>query len=232
MHKTVNRYLDAAVLYPELERSEADEAIKKVIDLACRTVCVRPCDIDRAVDLCRGTATDVCVVLNFPHGCGLSEVKAFEAQTYIQRGVEEIDMVANYGLIRSGEWGLVEADIRAVAAVTRPHDVVLKVILETSALTRDQISQAVASAAAAQADYVKTSTGFADGGASVDAVQTMLDAARGSIKVKASGGIRDYSRARAYIDMGVSRLGVGYGAVEAICSESQPGQQTGMDENY
>lgn len=232
MRETVNRYLDAAVLYPELERSQAEDAIKQMIALACRTVCIRPCDVDRAAELCRGTSTDVCVVLNFPHGCGLSEVKAFEAQTYIERGAEEIDMVANYGLIRSGAWRLVEEDIGAVAAVTRPHGVVLKVIFETSALTHDQISQAVACAVTARADYVKTSTGFAGGGATFEAVQAMLDAARGRIKVKASGGIRDYPRARAYIDMGVSRLGVGHTAVEAICSASQRGPQAGTSENY
>jgi deoxyribose-phosphate aldolase len=226
MHETINRYLDAAVLYPELERPQAEEAINKVLGYACRTVCIRPCDIDRAVYLCRDTSTAVCAVLNFPHGCGLSEVKAFEARSYLERGVEEIDMVANYGFIRSGEWRLVEEDIRAVADITRPHDVVLKVILETSALRQDQIAQAVACAIAAQADYVKTSTGFGSGGAAVAAVQTMLDAARGRIKVKASGGIRDYLQARAYIDMGVTRLGVGYTAIEAICSNTQQQRQT------
>ncbi len=232
MHETINRYLDAAVLYPELERSRAERALKKMIGCGCRTVCIRPCDIDLAVDLCRDTATDVCVVLNFPHGCGLSKVKAFEARSYIESGVEEIDMVANYGFIRSGAWHLVEEDIRAVTDITRAHGVTLKAILETSVLTPEQISQAVACAVAAQADYVKTSTGFAAGGATIDAVQTMLDAARGRIKLKASGGIRDYAQARAYIDMGVARLGVGYSAVEAICSADHSGQQTGPGKHY
>lgn len=222
MSEAINRYLDAAVLYPEFEQGLAEQAIKSVIEHRCRTVCIRPCDIDRAVALCKETTTGVCVVLNFPHGCGLSEVKAFEAQTYIKRGVQEIDMVANYGFIRSGDWRRVEEDIRAVAEITGPHDVVLKVILETSALTPEQISRAVACAAAARADYVKTSTGFGSGGATVGAVQTMLDAARGRIEVKASGGIRDQVQARTYIDMGVSRLGVGYTSVETICGGRQP----------
>jgi len=230
MRETISSYLDAAVLYPELEQIPTEQAIRKVIEYGCRTVCIRPCDIDLAVDLCRDTTTDVCVVLNFPHGCGLSQVKAFEAQTYIKKGVREIDMVANYGFIRSVEWRRVEEDIRAVAEITGPRDVVLKVILETSALTPEQISPAVECSVAARADYVKTSTGFGSGGATLEAVRTMLDAARGRIKVKASGGIRDQQQARAYLDMGVSRLGVGYTSVEAICGDHQPA--AGNKEDY
>lgn len=231
MSERISRYLDAAVLYPELEQNETEEAIKKVIDYGCRTVCIRPCDIDLAVNLCRNEPTEVCVVLNFPHGCGLPEAKAFEAQLYIERGAQEIDMVANYGYIRSGEWRRVEEDIRGVAEITGPGGVVLKAILETSMLSKEQISQAVECGVAAGADYVKTSTGFSGGGASVEAVQTMLDAARGRIKVKASGGIRDRKQAQAFIDMGVGRLGVGYTSVEAICNNLETDQQ-GADTDY
>ena len=216
--QTINRYLDAAVLYPELERPKAREAIQLVIDYGCRTVCIRPCDIGMAVDLCRDTATGVCVVLGFPHGCGLSRVKKLEAQAYLDEGVDEIDMVVNYGYIRSHLWNLVEEDIRAVGEVTRERISLLKVILETSELTTEQIKRATACAIAAQADYVKTSTGFASGGATVETVKAMLEAADGRIAVKASGGIRDYAQAKTYIDMGVTRLGVGYPAVETICT--------------
>ena len=218
MGEAISRYLDAAVLYPELERDKAREAIQSIIRFESRTACIRPCDIDMAVELCRGTATDVCVVLGFPHGCGLSRVKTVEAQAYLDDGVDEIDMVVNYGFIRSERWDLVEQDIRAVSEVTRARASLLKVILETSELTTEQITRATACAVAAQADYVKTSTGFASGGATVEAVLAMLEAADGRIEVKASGGIRDYAQAKAYTDMGVTRLGVGYPAVEAICT--------------
>lgn len=224
METSINRYLDAAVLYPELERGKAREAIKSLIDYRCRTVCIRPCDLEMAVGLCRGTASEVCVVLNFPHGCGMSVAKAQEAYAYVEAGAQEIDMVANYGLIRSGEWDLVQADIAAVSGVTGPRDVLLKVILETSELNLDQIRRATECTIAAQADYVKTSTGFASGGATMEAVETMLEAAEGRIRVKASGGIRTYEQARRYVDMGVERLGVGYTAVSAICggTSSEP----------
>ena len=218
MGEPINRYLDAAVLYPELEREKAREAIQSIIEFECRTACIRPCDIGMTVELCRDTVTDVCVVLGFPHGCGLSRVKALEAQAYLDEGVDEIDMVVNYSFIRSGLWDLVEDDIKAVCEVTGKHSILLKVILETTELTTDQIKRATECAVAAQADYVKTSTGFASGGASIEAVQAMLEAADGRIEVKASGGIRDFAQAQAYIDMGVTRLGVGYPAVAPICT--------------
>jgi deoxyribose-phosphate aldolase len=218
MGEAINRYLDAAVLYPELERDKAREAIRSIVQFECRTACIRPCDIDMAVELCRDSATDVCVVLSFPHGCGLSRVKRLEAHAYLDDGVDEIDMVANYGFIRSERWDLVEQDIRAVSEVTQERASLLKVILETSELTTEQIKRATECAVAAQADYVKTSTGFASGGATVETVRAMLEAADGRIEVKASGGIRDYAQAKTYIDMGATRLGVGYPVVATICT--------------
>ncbi len=231
MENSISRYLDAAVLYPELEHDKALAAIKTLLDYGCRTVCIRPCDIDSAVELCKNSSTDVCVVLNFPHGCGLSEVKAFEAQTYLDKGVDEIDMVVNYGFIRSGKWDLVETDIRAVTSVTRSQDVLVKVILETSELSLDDICRATECAVRAQADFVKTSTGFASGGASLEAVKAMLDAARDRIEVKASGGIRDLAQAQAYIDLGVTRLGVGYTSVPTIC-EDHPVSHSSANKSY
>lgn len=222
MEKPIARYLDAAILYPELEQDLTRKAIKTVISYACRTVCIRPCDIDTAVDLCRNTTTGVCVVLGFPHGCGLSRVKALEAQAYVDDGVDEIDMVVNYGYIRSGAWNLVKEDIEAVTGVARTRSVPVKVILETSELSQQQIRQATECAVEARADYVKTSTGFASGGATVEALQAMLEAGRGRIQVKASGGIRDYAQAKAFIDMGVTRLGAGYTSLAAICDGMEP----------
>jgi deoxyribose-phosphate aldolase len=217
MDKTINRYLDAAVLYPEMVRRDAREAIKTIINYQCRTVCVRPCDIDIALEQSQGTQTEVCVVLGFPHGCGLSEVKALEAKTYIDKGVHEIDMVVNYGFIRSHEWDLVEYDIRSVSEATRPARVILKVILETSELSLEQVARATEIAIKTQADFVKTSTGFASGGATREVIKTMMDTAKGRIKIKPSGGIRDYTRAKMFVDMGADRLGMGYTSLAAIC---------------
>ncbi|HIU19554.1 MAG TPA: deoxyribose-phosphate aldolase [Candidatus Limiplasma stercoravium] len=214
----ISRYLDLAILKPDLTPQQAREAIALGIRCNARTVCVRPCDISMAAALCDGTQTEVSCVLDFPHGCGDSRGKAELAQRYACLGAREIDMVMNYGLARGGEWALVEEDIRGVAEAAHRHGVLVKVILETCELTDAQIRRATEASVAAGADFVKTSTGFASGGATPEAVRAMLEAAAGRILVKASGGIRDYQTARMYVDMGAQRLGVGYAAAEAICA--------------
>lgn len=213
-----NRYIDHAVLKPEMTQEEARDAIQLGIDYKVRTVCVRPCDIDMAVQMCRGTETGVSCVVAFPHGITPPEIKAKEGELYIQKGVIEIDMVSNYGYIRSKLWDKVEEDIRAVTSVTKASGVTLKVILETSQLTLDEIKMATECAIKAGADFVKTSTGFYGGGATVEAVEAMLKAGSGRIKVKASGGIRNAAQAKTFLDMGVQRLGNGFSATPAICS--------------
>ena len=215
----INRYLDHAILKPEMTRQEVIDAIQLGIEYKVRTVCVRPCDIELAVAMCKGTETEVSCTLAFPHGCTMSAVKADEARRYITAGVHEIDMVANYGFIRSGMWDEVTADIRAVAEVTQPAGVPLKVIFETAYLTLDEIKRTVQCAIDAGADFVKTSTGFGGEGATEEKVQAMLDAAQGRIKVKPSGGIRDRARAEMFIAMGAQRIGNGYTSTKAICGE-------------
>ena len=214
----INRYLDHAVLKPEMTRQEAVEAIQLGIDYKVRTVCVRPCDLELAVQMCRGTESEVSCVLAFPHGCTSSLAKADEARRHVASGVHEIDMVANYGFIRSGMWDEVTADIRAVVEVTRPAGVLLKVIFETAQLTIPEVQRATGCAIEAGADFVKTSTGFGGEGATVEVVQAMLDAAQGRIKVKPSGGIRDRASAERFIEIGAHRLGNGYSSTPAICA--------------
>lgn len=214
----IQRYIDHAVLKPELSTAEAAKAIQLGVDYNVRTVCVRPCDIELAVEICKGSETEVSTVVAFPHGTVPGAIKAEEARLYITKGAVEIDMVANYGRIQSGDWAYVEEDIRLVADVTKKKGALLKVILETGLLTTDQISHATKIAIAAGADFVKTSTGFYGGGASEEAVAAMLEAATGKIAVKASGGIKDASSARRFIEMGCQRLGIGYSTVPAICN--------------
>ncbi len=218
MDNQLARYLDAAVLKPETTQDEMIAAVKACIALKVWSVCVRPCDMEPAKTLCKDTDTRVCVVLGFPHGCGLSASKADEAHRYIEAGVEEIDMVANYGWARSGEWDKVLEDIAGVVAVCKPAGVPLKVIFETSQLVADQIERLTGICIEAGADFVKTSTGFSGEGAKDDDVRLMLETAAGRIKVKASGGIRDAERAQMFVDMGVHRLGVNWSSCEAICS--------------
>jgi deoxyribose-phosphate aldolase len=226
---SVNRYLDAAILKPELPEAEVRNGLALCLEYKVKSVCVRPCDIELALQQCRGTSTDVGCVLNFPHGVGPSVVKAFEAEQYTNLGVAEIDMVVNYSYIKSGRWTLVEEDIAAVSRITQPAGVVLKVILETAMLSPDEISRATTVAAGVGADFVKTSTGFNGAGATVEAIECMVQAAGDQIKVKASGGIRDYARARLFVDMGCQRLGVNYASIPPICDPTSAGdpQTTG-----
>ena len=218
MSQPISRYLDAAVLDPSTTREEAVKAIQTCVELNAYSACIRPCDIELAQELCRGTETKVCVVLAFPHGLQLSASKADEAKRYVEMGVDEIDMVSNYGWVKSGLWDDVKADIAAVKAVTAPASIPLKVIFETSQLNADEIKKMVEVCIEANADFVKTSTGFNGEGAREEDVKLMLETAAGRIKVKPSGGIRDLARAQMFIDMGADRLGVNWSSSAAICT--------------
>lgn len=219
----IHRTLDHAVLKPEMTQAEAEAQIRLGLEYAVRTVCVRPCDLALAQRLCAGTTTDVCVVLGFPHGCGLSAAKAAEARLYREAGVAEVDMVANYGWIRSGAWDAVEADIRAVHEVLAPAGIPLKVIFETAFLSDEQIRQATELCATIGVAFVKTSTGFNGGGATEEAVRAMLETARGRVQVKPSGGIRTREQAQHFLEMGATRLGVGSATTPVLCDPSTEG---------
>lgn len=213
----IARYFDAAILKPDMSPAQVEEAIRECISYDSYSVCVRGCDIDLAVKLCQGTNTVVSCVLDFPYGYGGIESKRATAREYAAKGVKDIDMVMNYGAARGGNWDIVEAEIRAVVEEAHKQGVIVKVIFETSQLTIDQIRKATEVSIAAGADFVKTSTGFNGTGATVEAVQAMLDTAKGRAKVKPSGGIRNYETAKMYVDMGAQRLGIGYSSCKAIC---------------
>jgi len=213
----ISRYFDSAILKPNMSEQEVKDAIQLSIDMDSYSVCVRPCDIDLAVEMCKGTNTVVSCVLDFPHGDSSAEGKAALAELYAAKGVAEIDMVMNYGYARSGKWDEVKKGIEGVVQAAKKHGAGVKVIFETCALTVDEIKKGTEIAIEAGADFVKTSTGFAASGASEEAVQAMLDAAKGRIKVKPSGGIRNYETAKKYVDMGVHRLGIGFSSAKVIC---------------
>lgn len=213
----VNRYIDHAVLKPDMTPAEAEEHIRAGIGLAVRTVCVRPCDIPLAVRLCKGTETGVSCVLAFPHGCALSADKAADAARYAALGVDEIDMVCNIGWARAGLWDAFSEDVAGVVEAAHPAGVIVKVILETAYLTAGQAAEATEASIAAKADFVKTSTGFASAGATEEMVRTMVEAAKGRIAVKASGGIRTREQAERFIALGAARLGVGSTSSAALC---------------
>ena len=216
--EAIARYLDAAILKPDMTPQQVDKAIDECIALKTMTVCVRGCDIDRALEKCAGTETKVSCVLDFPYGYSGAAAKRAIAKDYAAKGVYEIDMVMNYGAARGGDWATVETEIRGVVEEAHAKNVGVKVIFETSQLDAEQIRRATEVSIAAGADFVKTSTGFNGAGATEEAVRIMLDTAAGRAKVKPSGGIRDFATAKKYVEMGAARLGVGYSSCGVICS--------------
>lgn len=191
-----------ATATPEQIRMLCEEA--KTIGAA--SVCVNPCNVSLAKEELAGTAVKVCTVIGFPLGANTSEVKAFETKEAIRNGAQEVDMVINVGALLSGDRESVYKDIKKV--VEAADGVTVKVIIETCYLTDEQKKQACEAAMKAGADFVKTSTGFGTGGATVHDVALMRSVVGDKMKVKASGGIHDYEEAMSMLTASADRLGV------------------------
>ena len=217
----IARYIDHAVLKPAMTPEEVQSAIRLGIDNDVYSVCVQPRDIETAVKMCEGTNTLVSCVLDFPHGCGGAEAKRAAARAYAEMGVQEIDMVMNYGAAKGGDWAAVRTEIDAVVEEAHARGVLVKVIFETCEMDEACIRAGVDACVDAGADFVKTSTGFAAKGATPEAVRAMVSQAAGRIRVKASGGIRTINDARGYVEMGAERLGVGFSTTPALVAADE-----------
>ena len=203
--------IDHTLLKPEA--SEAD--IKKLCDEAAQfgfaSVCVNPSWVKTAAEFLRGSSVPVCTVIGFPLGATLSDVKAYEARRAIFNGAREVDMVINIGALKSGDDCLVEDDIRAVAEAAHENGVLCKVIIETALLTDEEKVRASLAAKNAGADFVKTSTGFSKGGATVEDVALMRRTVGRVLGVKASGGVKGIDDARKMFEAGATRIGPSVG---------------------
>jgi deoxyribose-phosphate aldolase len=200
------RYIDHTLLKPEATTSDVAALIAEAIELGTYSVCVSPAMLP--LQLPEGSDLKVAVVCGFPSGKHHSAIKAAEAALSIEQGADEIDMVIDIGAAKEGRFADVQADIAAVRAAI-PAPLILKVIIESAALTDDEIVGVCTAAVAAGADFVKTSTGFhPTGGATVHAVRLMAHTVGDKALVKASGGVRSYDDALAMIEAGASRLGV------------------------
>ena len=224
--KELGRYIDQSVLKPEFTQDDIRKYIQEGIDYNCATVCINPASLPIARELCTGTNTGICVVCDFPFGLSTTESKAMQAELICRDGdIEDLDIVANYGWIRSGRWDDVRADIKAVADVCHKYGTNLKVIFEVDALTLDEVKKATVTAIEAGADFVKTSTGFFTGGknegATYEVIQAMMDAAEGRCKIKGAGGIRDREKFLRLIDMGIDRMGIGYKSTAKVLGLDQ-----------
>ena len=219
--KELAAYIDQSVLKPEFTEAEIRKYIQEGVDFGCATVCINPASLPIAAELTKGTKTGICVVCDFPFGLSTTASKVLQAEEYCKNyKIQDLDIVANYGWIRSGKWDEVTADIAAVVEVCHKYGTEVKVIFETDALTVDEVKKACECAIKAKADFVKTSTGFYTGGenhgATPEIIQVMLDVCGDRIKVKGSGCIRTREHFLQLIDMGIDRMGVGYRSTPVV----------------
>ena len=210
----VAKTIDHAVLKPFATDQDIVDGARMCAQRHIASFCVRPSDVALASAELKDSDVPVSVVVGFPHGAARPEVKALEAKLAIEDGAAEIDMVMNIGKFLSGDHDLVQRDIQAVVDEAKKHNVIVKVIMETCYLTDEQVEKACLLAQAAGADYVKTSTGFGDGPATPQVIEIMVKTVGKTMGVKASGGVRSWDTAVAYLDQGCTRLGAA--ATEAI----------------
>jgi deoxyribose-phosphate aldolase len=207
--KQVAQTIDHAVLKPENTDADLITNAQMCIENEVFSMCVKPCDIKTAKELLKKSNVKVSCVLSFPHGADATSVKVFQAKQAIEDGTDEIDMVMNIGKFLSGDYDYVVNDIKAVVDVAHSHGVLVKVIQESGYLTLDQVAKACELSYEAGADFVKTSTGFGPGKATPEIVDVMIKSVGDRMMVKASGGIRTWEDAVAFLAQGVDRLGVG-----------------------
>ena len=203
--------IDHTLLKPDASQTEIKHLCEEAAQYRFASVCVNPTWVRACSCHLQGTGVPVCTVIGFPLGATLPDVKAYEARRAIMDGAREVDMVINVGALKSGDDCLVEHDIRSVVEVAHEYDVTCKVIIETALLTDDEKVRACQAAKSAGADFVKTSTGFSKGGATVADVTLMRRAVGAELGVKASGGVKSMADARAMVEAGATRIGASVG---------------------
>jgi deoxyribose-phosphate aldolase len=203
--------IDHTLLKPIATEEQIRELCAEARQHRFASVCIHPCWVALCAKLLGNSPVKVCTVLGFPLGATLPDVKAFEAQRCMALGATELDMVINLGALKSGQLDLVKGDIASVVNVAHPLGALVKVIIETGYLTEDEKITACRLAKAAGADYVKTSTGFGAGGATVEDVALMRSVVGPEMGVKASGGVKTAAEARAMIAAGATRIGTSAG---------------------
>lgn len=214
--------IDHTLLKPDATRAEVEQLCREAAQFCFASVCVNPNWVALCREMLRGTGVKVCTVIGFPLGAHLPDIKAYEARRAVEQGAEEVDMVINIGALKSKDYALVEQDIHCVVQAAGKHALV-KVILETSLLTRDEKVMGCTLSKAAGAEYVKTSTGFSGGGATVEDVQLMRETVGPEMGVKASGGVRTREDAEKMVAAGATRLGASAG-VKIVRGEANSGK--------
>ena len=203
--------IDHTLLKPDATADQIAQLCYEARKYKFASVCVNPTHVKLCAELLQGTQVKVCTVIGFPLGASAPEVKAFEAQTALKDGATEIDMVLNIGALKAGDLTLVARDIHEVVKVGHAAGAIVKVIIETALLNEEEKVTACLLCKEAGADFVKTSTGFSGGGATVDDVNLMRRVVGPEMGIKASGGVRDFEDAQNMVKAGATRLGASAG---------------------
>jgi deoxyribose-phosphate aldolase len=211
--------IDHTLLKPDATKQDIEQLCREAAEFHFATVCVNPTWVALCSSLLRGTGVGVCAVVGFPLGATTADAKHYETRRVIFDGASEVDMVINIGALKSGDLQVVERDIAAVVGPCREAGVISKVIIEVALLTDEQKIAAATLAKAAGADFVKTSTGFASGGATAADVALMRRVVGADMGVKAAGGVRDYEGLKAMVAAGATRVGASAGV--KIVQESE-----------
>lgn len=208
--KDITQYIDHTVLKADAVTADIDKICQEAVEYNFKTVCIQPYWVPYAVEQLAGSDVGITTVIGFPLGANTSEIKALEAKQALKDGATEVDMVINIGALKSEDYDTVFNDIKAVVDAVA-GEAVVKVIIETALLTKSEKVRASELAKKAQADFVKTSTGFSTGGATIEDIKLMRATVGPDMGVKASGGIRDYADAIAMIEAGATRIGASSG---------------------
>ena len=225
-YEAVAQRIDHSLLRPELTPAEVLAGCELADRYRVASVCVRPCDVELAARALRGSSVRVGTVVGFPHGSSATLTKVFEARLAMEQGAVELDMVLNIGRLRGGQAEYVLEDIRAVVGAAREGGALVKVILENAYLTDEQKVLGSQLSEQAGADFVKTSTGFAPSGATLEDLRLMRQTVSPQVQVKAAGGVRTLDALLDVLRVGVTRVGTT--ATAAILDDFQARQAGGV----
>jgi deoxyribose-phosphate aldolase len=213
------RMFDHSLLQPQLSDAEMDRGLALAVEYNVASVCIKPYALKRAAKLLAGTPVAASTVIGFPHGGHLTRVKVFESELAVADGATELDMVVNVGKVLSGEWNYVADDVRAVVELAHHNGAKVKVIFENAYLKDEHKRELCRICGEVRADWVKTSTGYAETGATLEDLKLMRECSPPWVQVKAAGGVRTFERLIEVRALGVSRVGAT--ATKAILDEAK-----------
>lgn len=206
MTKSIAQYIDHTLLKPDATRDMIDQLINEAKEYQFKSVCIHPSWVKYCVKNLENTFTGICTVVGFPLGASTITTKVNEAKEAIENGADEIDAVINIGRLKSKDYHYIEKELQSLTEVTHKR-AILKIIIETALLTKEEKIAILNLAKKFKVDFVKTSTGFAASGASVEDIQLMKEIVHAEVSIKASGGIRTLTDARKMIEAGATRIG-------------------------